>query len=357
MVKDAEAHAEEDRQRREEAEVRNNADSLVYQTEKVLRDQGDNVSRRGEGGRRGARSPTSRRRSTGNDIAAIKTATESADVGQPGVQPEAVRGGGPRHQRGRLLGERPGRDGAGAVDDDEIVDAEIVDDESRGVEHRPPTRSSTTSAARRSTTTPARSASSGPSRRRRHPAQRNRPASVTATSPTSTTPRSRRPRRSTSRRGGAARRARRLQGHRAAPAGRLRELPQAHRRASTPTRSTGPPASSPRRCCRCSTRARRRSCTTPPRSSRLFNLLLGELQEAGPRGARPRDQPFDPEVAEAVAARARRRRRCRGRPRCCAPATAGRAGCCARPWSASEADRGRARGVDARKEVTDGCAT
>src|SRR5215213_3982631 len=39
MVKDAEAHAEEDRQRREEAEVRNNADSLVYQTEKVLRDR------------------------------------------------------------------------------------------------------------------------------------------------------------------------------------------------------------------------------------------------------------------------------------------------------------------------------
>ena len=44
MVRDAEAHAEEDRQRREEAEIRNNADSLVYQTEKVLREQGDNVS-------------------------------------------------------------------------------------------------------------------------------------------------------------------------------------------------------------------------------------------------------------------------------------------------------------------------
>ncbi len=44
MVKDAEAHAEDDRKRRDEAEVRNNADSLVYQTEKVLRDQGDKVS-------------------------------------------------------------------------------------------------------------------------------------------------------------------------------------------------------------------------------------------------------------------------------------------------------------------------
>ena len=44
MVKDAEAHAEEDRQRREEAEVRNNADTLVYQTEKLLKEQGDKIS-------------------------------------------------------------------------------------------------------------------------------------------------------------------------------------------------------------------------------------------------------------------------------------------------------------------------
>ena len=44
MVKDAESHAEEDRQRREAAEVRNNADALVYQIEKVLADQGEQVS-------------------------------------------------------------------------------------------------------------------------------------------------------------------------------------------------------------------------------------------------------------------------------------------------------------------------
>ncbi len=44
MVRDAEAHAAEDRARREEAEVRNNADSLVYTTEKSLRELGDKVS-------------------------------------------------------------------------------------------------------------------------------------------------------------------------------------------------------------------------------------------------------------------------------------------------------------------------
>ncbi len=41
MVRDAEAHAEDDRARREEAEVRNSADTLVYQTEKLLKEQGE----------------------------------------------------------------------------------------------------------------------------------------------------------------------------------------------------------------------------------------------------------------------------------------------------------------------------
>ena len=44
MVRDAEQHAEEDRRRKEEADVRNQADTLVYQTEKLLRDQGDKIS-------------------------------------------------------------------------------------------------------------------------------------------------------------------------------------------------------------------------------------------------------------------------------------------------------------------------
>ncbi len=44
MVNDAEAHAEEDRRKREEADVRNNADSLVYTTEKSLGELGDQVS-------------------------------------------------------------------------------------------------------------------------------------------------------------------------------------------------------------------------------------------------------------------------------------------------------------------------
>jgi len=43
MVKDAEAHAEEDRKHKEEVEARNQADSLVYQAEKVLKDNADKI--------------------------------------------------------------------------------------------------------------------------------------------------------------------------------------------------------------------------------------------------------------------------------------------------------------------------
>ena len=55
MMKDAEAHAEEDRKRREEAEVRNNADSLVFQTEKLLKEQADKVDAADTENARGSR--------------------------------------------------------------------------------------------------------------------------------------------------------------------------------------------------------------------------------------------------------------------------------------------------------------
>ena len=44
MMKEAESHAEEDKARREEIETRNNADQLVWQTEKLLEEQGEKVN-------------------------------------------------------------------------------------------------------------------------------------------------------------------------------------------------------------------------------------------------------------------------------------------------------------------------
>src|SRR5437899_853600 len=54
MVRDAESHADDDRRRKEEAEVRNQADTLGYQTEKNLREQGESVAGAEQGAAEGA---------------------------------------------------------------------------------------------------------------------------------------------------------------------------------------------------------------------------------------------------------------------------------------------------------------
>ena len=119
MVKDAEAHAEEDRLRREEAEVRNNADTLVYQTEKLLKEQGDKIEGEEkstvEGHLAALKSAIS-----GTDNDAIKTATEALVTSSQGFT-----------QKLYDAAAAADRDGGGAEhpSDDDVVDAEIVDDE------------------------------------------------------------------------------------------------------------------------------------------------------------------------------------------------------------------------------------
>ena len=76
MVKDAEAHAEDDRKRKEEAEVRNNADTLVYQTEKLLKDQGEKFE--GDEKEKVESALASLKEAlAGSDVEAIKTSTET----------------------------------------------------------------------------------------------------------------------------------------------------------------------------------------------------------------------------------------------------------------------------------------
>ena len=67
MVRDAEAHAEEDRRRREEIETRNQADSLAYQAEKMLREQSDRV-------------PSDLKLEVEGKIAAVRSALQSGDA-------------------------------------------------------------------------------------------------------------------------------------------------------------------------------------------------------------------------------------------------------------------------------------
>ncbi len=101
MVRDAEAHAEDDRRRREEAEVRNQADSLVYQTEKMLKDQASSFS--GDQKSRVESDLSSLKEAlSGNDTEAIKTATEKLAVDVQELGQAALRAGG----RGRSRFQR-----------------------------------------------------------------------------------------------------------------------------------------------------------------------------------------------------------------------------------------------------------
>jgi molecular chaperone DnaK len=125
MVKDAEEHAEEDKARREEAEIRNNADSLVYQTEKVLREQGEKVT---EEERTAVEGPMAELKTLlqGSDNAAIKVATEKLMTASQAFSQKLYESAA---RDTNAAGTSASGQGASGANDNDIVDAEIVDAE------------------------------------------------------------------------------------------------------------------------------------------------------------------------------------------------------------------------------------
>jgi molecular chaperone DnaK len=129
MMREAEQHAEEDRQRREDAEVRNQAESLVYQTEKFVKENDEKLpadvkdsvnSSLGE----------AQEALKGTDTGAIKAAmeklaTESQKLGAALYQQQGAADG-----TAGAPGANPGAD-AGQQGADDVVDAEIVDEDKK----------------------------------------------------------------------------------------------------------------------------------------------------------------------------------------------------------------------------------
>ncbi|MDH3294283.1 MAG: molecular chaperone DnaK [Acidimicrobiia bacterium] len=124
MVKDAESHAEEDRKRREEAEIRNNADSLVYQTEKLLADQGEKIPDDEKSAVEEALDEA-KKALDGDDVEAIKDATEKLVKASQTVSTKLY------EQASAAANAEAAGAGAGesGADDDEVVDAEIIDED------------------------------------------------------------------------------------------------------------------------------------------------------------------------------------------------------------------------------------
>lgn len=122
MVKDAEAHADEDRRRRDEAEIRNNADSLVYQTEKMLRENGDKVTG-AEKDTIEANLQSLKDAIAGDDLEAIKSATEALVTSSQSFAQKLYEQSSAQQADGANANAAQE-----AANDDEVIDAEIVDE-------------------------------------------------------------------------------------------------------------------------------------------------------------------------------------------------------------------------------------
>jgi molecular chaperone DnaK len=128
MVRDAEEYADEDRKRREEAEVRNQADTLVYSTEKFLGENEDKVPEDIKSEVREAIAEVKKALES-NDTDAIKTASEHASQVSQKMGSAIY-----AQAQAQQASEQPSSadDSTGATADDDVVEAEIVDDDSEG---------------------------------------------------------------------------------------------------------------------------------------------------------------------------------------------------------------------------------
>ncbi len=116
MVQDAEMHAEEDKSRREEAEIRNNADNLVYQTEKMLTDQAENISEE-------------EKNTVEEKLTELKTLLDSDDIEEIKTATEALMTA--SQEFGQRIYESAAQENSESQssEDDDVVDAEIVEEQ------------------------------------------------------------------------------------------------------------------------------------------------------------------------------------------------------------------------------------
>jgi molecular chaperone DnaK len=128
MVRDAEQYAEEDRQRREEAEVRNRADTLVYTTEKFLAENTDKVPSDVRSEVESAISDL-KKALEGSDTEAIKEASEKASTASQKMGSAIYAQAQAEQQAAAQEGAASGSAEDGAPQGDDVVDAEIVDEE------------------------------------------------------------------------------------------------------------------------------------------------------------------------------------------------------------------------------------
>ncbi len=130
MQRDAEAHVEEDRRKREEIEARNEADNAVYRSEKLLRENAEKISgdnrRRIEGAIAAVKDALQ-----GGDAGATKSASERLNEAWQAVSAELYRGAAEQARAGGRPEAGQPRPEGGERKEGEVVDAEVVDEDKR----------------------------------------------------------------------------------------------------------------------------------------------------------------------------------------------------------------------------------
>jgi molecular chaperone DnaK len=133
MMKEAEAHAEEDKARRQSAEIRNSGEQLVYQTEKFIADSGDKI-------------PAESKTELEGSLAELKTALADANATDDSIQGRAsalsevsskigaamYATAGPSGDASGAPGAQGASTGAAGGAADDVVDAEVIDEDSSG---------------------------------------------------------------------------------------------------------------------------------------------------------------------------------------------------------------------------------
>ncbi len=138
MAKDAEAHASEDKAKRDEVEARNQLDSLVYQIEKMLKEHGDKIS----GAERTeveSALADGKKALEGTDAAAMNSARERltqashklAEAMYKSAQPSGAQAGGAPGAAGGATGGDGASSGQEQKKDEGVIDAEYVDVDKR----------------------------------------------------------------------------------------------------------------------------------------------------------------------------------------------------------------------------------
>ena len=124
MVKEAEAHAAEDKKQKEGIEIRNNADSMVYQAEKLIKELGDKADA-SQVDKAKAAIEKVKEALKGTDTEAIKKATEELQEPLHAISAAAYQQA--QQAAGGQQGGQAGQQQSGGKQDDDVIDAEFTE--------------------------------------------------------------------------------------------------------------------------------------------------------------------------------------------------------------------------------------